>query len=753
MSKTGVRDLAILGGHPLFSESLYVNRPSVGDRKEFMARVEAMLDRRWFTNHGPLVAELEDRLASFLRVKHCVLTCNGTVALQLANRALDLSGEVIIPSFTFVATAHALLWQGIEPVFCDIDPGSWNLDPARCEELITERTSAVIGVHLWGRPCDVQSLLEVASRHGLRLLFDAAHAFGCTHRKAMIGRFGDAEIFSFHATKVFHTFEGGAVATDDDDLAGQVRLMRNFGFTGYDEVMALGTNAKMPEACAAMGLANLEHLERLFEVNRHNYAIYREELGGLRGLQLLQYDERERHNHQYVVLEVEEDELGLSRDDLVRILHAENVLARRYFYPGCHRLEPYASRSPEVDGRLPNTNRIAQRVLVLPTGTGVSPQQVHQICTLLRLLADEAAAIQTTLESQGGLQSSPKALPVGRRTPGSRRGSRPAIPKLEIRIPISPNEKSLRMLRYLLESIQEFGGPIGRSAHCVVSVGADEPPRDLWREVESMAHLSLDFQWVNRELFRRRSYNATGLHRFGVESDADVVALMDVDTFVAGDFDRIIMQAHREQRFLGFIAHISPFDVPELRHIPSHRWWNWIFQDAGLPRPRLEYEHTGWGLMTKDVRHRRCPAYFNYGFVLAPRAFTERMAESYEAELDAVDRVVESWAKAQIACSLALARQGISCATLPIKYNFPLHVPAEAIRALNPDPDGEDTDDAVRIFHYLGDGDVNREHFATRETVEQVLKKNQISPTAHMLRRKLQIVHDRIMASSTRVST
>jgi hypothetical protein len=308
------------------------------------------------------------------------------------------------------------------------------------------------------------------------------------------------------------------------------------------------------------------------------------------------------------------------------------------------------------------------------------------------------------------------------------------------------------MLRYLLESIQEFGGPIGRAAHCVVSVGADEPPRDLRREVESLANLSLEFQWVNRDLFRRRSYNATGLHRFGIESNADVVALMDVDTFVGGDFDRIIMEAHREQRFLGFIAHISPFDMPELRHIPSHRWWNWIFQDAGLPRPRLDYEHTGWGLMTEDIRHRRCPAYFNYGFVLAPRAFIERMAETYEDELDAVDRVIESWAKGQIACTLAIARQGFPCATLPIKYNFPLHVPGEAIRALNPDPDGEDTDDAVRIFHYLGDGDVNREHFATRETVEQVLRQDEMSPTGNMLRRKLQVVHDRIVASSAGVS-
>ena len=180
--------------------------------------------------------------------------CNATVALEIAIRAMGMSGEVIVPSFTFVATAHALQWQEITPVFCDIDPRTHNLDPNRIEEMITPRTTGIIGVHVWGRPCAVDALAEIAQRRHLKLLFDAAHAFGCSYQGQMIGNFGDAEVFSFHATKFFNTFEGGAVVTNDDELAAKMRLMKNFGFHGYDNVIYVGTNGKMSEVSAAMGL-------------------------------------------------------------------------------------------------------------------------------------------------------------------------------------------------------------------------------------------------------------------------------------------------------------------------------------------------------------------------------------------------------------------------------------------------------------------------------------------------------------------
>ena len=226
-----------------------------------MRRIGETINARWLTNSGPKLREFEARLAEYLGVGHVIAMCNGTVALEIAMRAAGVCGEVILPSFTFVATAHAVQWQGYKPVFCDIDPRTHNIDPSRAEELITPNTTAIVGVHAWGRGCAVHELKTIADRHGLRLMFDAAHAFACSHGSRMIGGLGDAEIFSFHATKFFNTFEGGAVCTNDDELAAKIRLMKNFGFSGKDNVIYVGTNGKMSEISAAMGLTSLESVD------------------------------------------------------------------------------------------------------------------------------------------------------------------------------------------------------------------------------------------------------------------------------------------------------------------------------------------------------------------------------------------------------------------------------------------------------------------------------------------------------------
>jgi dTDP-4-amino-4,6-dideoxygalactose transaminase len=336
------------------------------------------------------VQEFERLVADLLGVKHCIAMCNGTVALEIAIRALGLQGEVIVPSFTFVATAHALQWQEITPVFCDADPATHNLDPEKVEAMITPRTTGIIGVHVWGRPCAVEALEEIAQRRGLKLMFDAAHAFGNSHKGRMIGSFGQAEVFSFHATKFFNTFEGGAVATNDDGLAERIRLMKNFGFYGYDNVIYVGTNGKMSEVAAAMGLTGLESLDELIAANRRNYDAYRAGLADLPGMRLIDYDEGERCNYQYVIVEVDEAATGISRDDLVRVLHAENVLARRYFYPGCHQMEPYRSFFPHAGLLLPETERLTQRVMSLPTGTAVGPEEIGTVCDIIRLAVGES---------------------------------------------------------------------------------------------------------------------------------------------------------------------------------------------------------------------------------------------------------------------------------------------------------------------------------------------------------------------------
>ena len=214
--------LALLGGRPAFASEIRVGRPNVGDRTALIARLGLMLDSGVLTNRGPFVLELEAALRSYLGVRHAITVCNATIGLGVAARALGLAGEVIVPSFTYIATPQALAWLGITPVFCDVDPDTHNLDPRQLEALITPRTTGILPVHVWGRPCDTQAIERVACAHGLKTLYDAAHAFGCSHDGQMIGSFGHAEVFSFHATKFFNTFEGGAIATNDDNLAAKI---------------------------------------------------------------------------------------------------------------------------------------------------------------------------------------------------------------------------------------------------------------------------------------------------------------------------------------------------------------------------------------------------------------------------------------------------------------------------------------------------------------------------------------------------
>jgi len=306
----------------------------------------------------------------------------------------------LVPSYTFIATAHALQWQEITPVFCDIDPATHNIDPKQVERMITPRTTGIIGVHVWGRPCDIDALQSIADKHKLTLMFDAAHAFNCSYKGRMVGSFGLAEVFSFHATKFLNTFEGGAVVTDDDELAQRVRLMQNFGFQGYDNVVYLGTNGKMAEISAAMGLVGLEAIDEFVARNLANYDSYRRAVGQLPGITLIPYDHKEKNNFQYAVAEIDEHKSALSRDELLAVLHAENVLARKYFWPGCHNMMPYKAFFPHAGILLPATDAVARRVIVLPTGTGVSERDVELVGAIIRAATAEAAAIRQILRAR-----------------------------------------------------------------------------------------------------------------------------------------------------------------------------------------------------------------------------------------------------------------------------------------------------------------------------------------------------------------
>jgi len=397
--KNSLRDLAIMGGSPLFNRELYVGCPEIGDRNNFFERVNDIFDQRKLTNNGKYVREFEERVTKFTGVKHCIAVCNGTVGLELVIRALELKGEVILPSLTFIATAHALLWSGVKPVFCDVNPETFCIEPREVERMVSPETSGIIGVHLFGRVCEVNKLQNIANKHGLKLLLDAAHAFGSTKTGKSVGSFGNAEVFSFHATKVVNCFEGGAILTNDDCFADKLRVMRNFGFKGLDTVIALGVNAKMSEVSAAMGLTSLESFEDVVSINKGNYVLYKKLLAGIPGISLFDYDLEEKNNFQYIVLSIDDKTLGISRDILMKVLRAENILARRYFYPGCHRMEPYCSMFTDFDSSLPITDRINNQLIQLPTGSTIGPQDIEKICGLISFCARNSQAIKIIPDS------------------------------------------------------------------------------------------------------------------------------------------------------------------------------------------------------------------------------------------------------------------------------------------------------------------------------------------------------------------
>lgn len=402
MIKHNLNDLAWFGGTPLFAEKLYVGRPNLCDRDKLHAALDQILDNRWLTNDGPFVQRFEKRLEEYMGVRHCIAVCNATIGLQMVYRALgrNRSGgrKALMPAFTFIATAHAWEWEGGQPVFCDVDPRQHLLAPDDVEAHIDDETALLIGVHTWGQPCQIEKLEALSAAHHIPLVFDSAHAFTNWFGDRRIGGFGQAEVFSFHATKFFNTFEGGAITTNDDALAEELRHMRNFGFSGYDQVSGLGTNGKMQEISAAMGLCLLDEVDHLLDINHRNYQAYREAFQDTPGLELLQLDQPETQNCQYIVTTLAPNSRPFLRDLIVEVLWKENVLARKYFHPGCHRAAPYLGRGePPV---LPVTDDLCRRVMVLPTGTAVQPDQIQQLAECVRFLMEHADEIQRQREQR-----------------------------------------------------------------------------------------------------------------------------------------------------------------------------------------------------------------------------------------------------------------------------------------------------------------------------------------------------------------
>lgn len=386
--------LAILGGLPAFSTPRHVGVPFIPPRQGLHAALDTLLDSGWLTNNGPGVHRLEAILAARHGVSHSVAMANGTLALQLLFRALGLRGEILLPAFTFIATAHAATWEGLDTRFVDIDRDSHCLDPGAVAEALGRATAAIVGVHLWGQRCDVEGLGRIASRAGVPLIIDGAQGMGIP-MEAPSGAL--ACVLSLHATKIVSGLEGGAVLTNDGDLAMELRRLRNFGFAGYDKVVSLGTNAKLNEFSATFALQALSCLDGLIERNRIIREEYKACLANLPGITFHAPVKGDSLNHHYVVVMVDGQQCPLTRDELMHVLWAENILARRYFHPGCHRMEPYRSRAAANPPVLPVTEAVAASVLVLPAGSALRRTEVAGIGARMRQALDQAPAVRASL--------------------------------------------------------------------------------------------------------------------------------------------------------------------------------------------------------------------------------------------------------------------------------------------------------------------------------------------------------------------
>jgi dTDP-4-amino-4,6-dideoxygalactose transaminase len=381
--KNDLGQFALLGGTPEFAVELPVGQLYFPEWERYEAAMRGIIDRKYYTNHGPLVRELEARLEDFLGVGNVITVSNATIGLYLVCLALGLEGKVLMPSFTFVATAQAAVLAGLAPVFCEVDPSSCQMTPATAEQALEAGVSAVCPVNLWGGSADIQALEDWARSHGLQLFFDSAHGFGVERTEGRLGRFGSAEVFSFHATKIMSATEGGCICTEDDELAERIRNMRsNYGIRRTMPV-SLTVNARMSEAQAAIALMSLEAIDERIAKNRMIFDSYRSALDTLPGVRLLRPSNVTRSNYQCVVIEIAEDVFGLSRDLLWSVLRAEGVRARRYFKPGIHRSVPFDTLYPQYVEALPITDVLCDTVLQLPVGAFVTTEDAERIGRLI----------------------------------------------------------------------------------------------------------------------------------------------------------------------------------------------------------------------------------------------------------------------------------------------------------------------------------------------------------------------------------
>lgn len=366
------------------NKKITVTSPLLPDLQEFIPYLEDIWDRKWVTNNGFYHKELEKKLAEYLGVEFISLFTNGTLPLITALQALDIHGEVITTPYSFVATTHSLLWNGIKPVFVDIDPNTCNLDPDKIEAAITENTTAIMPVHCYGIPCDVEKIQAIAEKHNLKVIYDAAHTFGVKINGKSILEYGDMSTLSFHATKVYNTLEGGALVVRSAEMKQKIDFLKNFGFAGETTVLAPGINSKMDEVRAAYGLLNLKQVDKAIAARKVISDMYREGLKDIEGVRLLAGPQGVRNNYSYFPIFIDEKKFGMSRDALYFKLQEENIYGRRYFYPLISQFMMYKDLESARPENIPVATRIAEQVLCLPIYYGLENQDVERIIELIK---------------------------------------------------------------------------------------------------------------------------------------------------------------------------------------------------------------------------------------------------------------------------------------------------------------------------------------------------------------------------------
>ncbi len=365
-------------------DNIYVTRPFLPPLEEFLPYLEKIWENKRLTNQGPFHQEFEEALAQYLDVPYVSLFANGTLALLTALKALDIKGEVITTPYSFVATSHALSWNNVTPVFVDVDPVYGNLDPEKIEQAITDKTTAILPVHVYGNPCAIDVIQSIADRHGLKVIYDAAHAFGVEKDGKSVVRAGDLSVLSFHATKVFHTFEGGAVVCKDSRLKQHIDYLKNFGFRDEQTVIEVGINAKMNELQAAMGLLQLNYIDEEIVRRKKIFNKYKKELNGIPGISIIKPCAAVRYNYSYLPILVNANQYGISRDQLFFKMKNKGVNARRYFYPLISDFEPYHELESSGEVFLPVAQRISQSVICLPLFSELDDVDVQRVVELIK---------------------------------------------------------------------------------------------------------------------------------------------------------------------------------------------------------------------------------------------------------------------------------------------------------------------------------------------------------------------------------